>query len=186
MIYLDVETYSQQQEPRFDDKIITIQYSEVGGKSEILKEWESDEKTILSRFYEYLRKKLETERTVMIIGFNLLLFDRDFLGIRLNFHGIDTLENIFRSFKKIFWKDLRYCLLPFNNFSFTGLSEEEIASKLKIRSPKYSNKDIRMFYDDKEYGKITEHIQTEMKFLSDLSIRMSKELDVVKKSLEQK
>jgi DNA polymerase elongation subunit (family B) len=50
MIYLDIETYSRQQEPQFNDKIITIQYSEAGGNSEILKEWESSEKTFSADF----------------------------------------------------------------------------------------------------------------------------------------
>ena len=182
MIYLDIETYSRQQEPQFDDKIITIQFSEVRGKSEILREWESSEENILNSFYGYLREKLETERTVMIIGFNVLLFDRDFLGLRLHFHGIDSLENIFNNFKKVYWKDLRYCLLPFNNFSFKGLSEEEIAKKLKIRSPKHSNKEIRQFYDNKEHDKIIEHIETEMKFLNDLSFKMNRDLEAVKEA----
>jgi hypothetical protein len=184
MIYLDIETYSPQQEPQFNDKIITIQYGEVGGKLEILKEWESNEKTILQRFYDYLKEKLKTERTVMIIGFNLLLFDRDFLGIRLHSHEIDKLENIFKNFKELFWKDLRYCLLPFNNFSFTGLSEEGIATKLKIRSPKHSNKEIRQFYDNKEYDKILEHIRTEMEFLNDLSFKLSRDIEAVKKAFK--
>jgi len=183
MIYLDIETYSQQKEPSFEDKVIAIEYKEVDGKSELLKEWESDEKTILSKFYKYLKEKLRIERSVMIIGFNLLLFDRDFLAVRLYFHTVDELANIFNNFKKIYWKDLRYCLLPFNKFSFVGLSAEELARKLGIRMPKYSNKDIRSFYDNREYEKIVEHVESDMKFLSDLSFKMNRDLSTVVESL---
>jgi len=185
ILYLDIETYSPQKEPSFGDKVIAIEFKEVNGESKLLKEWESNEKNILAEFYEYLKEKLKTEKTVVIIGFNLLLFDRDFLAVRLYSHGIDELINIFNNFKKIYWKDLHHCLLPFNNLSFVGLSEEEIAEKLGITKPKYSNKDISSFYEKKEYEKIVEHIESDIKFLSDLSFKMSKELDVVEKLLRK-
>ena len=57
--YLDIETTGFDEE---NDKIITIQYmaldEETGkpaGQLKILKEWESDEKTILKRFIEDFR-----------------------------------------------------------------------------------------------------------------------------------
>jgi hypothetical protein len=62
----------------------------------------------------------------MIIGFNLLLFDRDFLGIRLHFHGIDKLENIFKNFKKIFWKNVQGSLAPSNTYTISKMSKQII------------------------------------------------------------
>lgn len=180
LAYLDIEIYPQQEEPSFKDKIIAIGYVEVDGKSELLKEWDSNERTILSQFYEYLKEKLRTERTVMMIGFNLLLFDRDFLAVRLQFHAIDTLENVFNNFKRIYWRDLRQHLLPFNKYSFKGLSEEEVAKKFKIEPPTYSNKEIKTFYKKGEYEKIEEHAKSEMRFLSNLAWKMRNVREIIK------
>jgi hypothetical protein len=174
IIYFDLETYSPQEEPRFGDKIITIQYREVGGREPvILKEWEDGEEMILRKFYDYLLGKLKTQ-AITIIGFNLLLFDKPLLTYKLHSFNIDGLENILNNFKeKIYWRDLRYCLYPLNNLSFKGLNEDEVAEKLRIRSPKYSNKEISKFYEGGAYEKIEEHIKSEFDFLNDLNRKLS-------------
>jgi len=184
-VYLDVETYSPHDEPRFGDKIIAIGYEEVGGKLEVLKGWESSEKTILSEFYNYLREKLSYEK-VRIIGFNVLMFDIIALATRLYRNSVDELENIFQNFKRIYWEDLLRCLYPLNKFSFKGLSAEEIAGKLKIEASKYSNKEICKFYDEHEYGKIVEHLKSDIKFLKDLSYWLKQRTEDVRRILEEK
>jgi hypothetical protein len=62
--------------------------------------------------------------------------------------------------------------LPFNKYSFKGLSEEEVAKKFKIAPPKYSNKEIKTFYEKSEYEKIEEHSVSEMRFLFNLAWKM--------------
>ena len=71
--YLDIETTGFDEE---NDKIITIQYmaldEETGkpaGQLKILKEWESDEKTILKRFIEDFRP--ENKWAFVSVGYNL-------------------------------------------------------------------------------------------------------------------
>ena len=172
--YFDIETYSPNKEPRFSDKIILIYYKEeLGGDTVLmLKEWEVDEKSILSRFYDALREKMESERTVTLIGWNIIRFDIPFLTYRLFYHKIDSLDNILETFRKPYWRDLRQCLLPFNRYRFKGLKEEVVAEKLDITPPKYSNKEIKRFYDNCEYEKIVEHALSERRFLLDLSWKM--------------
>ena len=71
--YLDIETTGFDEE---NDKIITIQYmaldEETGkpaGQLKILKEWESDEKTILKRFIEDFRP--ENRWAFVPVGYGL-------------------------------------------------------------------------------------------------------------------
>lgn len=174
LAYLDIETYSPSKEPMLNDKIILIYYKEkLDGASNILyKEWNESEKTILQKFYEMLRGKIKVEKTMTLIGWNIVRFDIPFLTYRLFFHKIDNLDNILESFRRAYWRDLRQCLLPFNKYSFKGLSEEETAKKFKIEPPKYSNKEIKIFYEKREYEKIEEHAISEMRFLSDLAWKM--------------
>jgi hypothetical protein len=114
---------------------------------------------------------------VQIIGFNLFRFDVPFLIYKLVHFNIDNLGRIIEKFRDIYWRDLRYCLYPFNNFSFQGLSEEEVAKRLGIRQPEPPSRDIPKFYKAKEYDKIIKHIKSEFKFLEDLNWKLTRELD---------
>ena len=181
--YLDIETCpsnealeakSLDEGPKLSDKVILIYYKEVhGGTEEVLfREWLEGEGAILRRFYTLLTEKLSTEKTVTLIGWNIARFDIPFLTYRLFLHNIDRLENIIENFRRAYWRDLRLCLLPFNKFKFKGLSEEEVAEKLGIEPPKYSNKEVKEFYRKGEYEKIEEHARSEARFISELSQKM--------------
>ena len=170
LAYLDIETYSPEKEPRFEDRVILIGLK-IKKDVMLLKEWESSEKNILSQFYNFLKDRVEKE-TVTLIGWNLVRFDIPFLTYRIWKRNIDSLVNIFEVFRKTYWRDLRQCLLPFNEYRFRGLSEDEIAKKFGIKPPTYSNKEISYFYKNRMFGKIEEHIISEFKFLSDLSWKM--------------
>lgn len=185
MLYLDVETYSPDVEPAIKDKVITIQYQEIGWKQPlILKEWEKCERDILQDFHDYLHERLRAE-PVYVIGFNLFRFDIPILIYKLTFFKIEVLENLLENIRNIYWRDLRYCLYPYNNLSFEGLSEYEVAIKLNIPPPKYSSKEIAKFYDEKKYEKIVEHILSEFKFFQDLNWKLTNEPNVVKMSLQK-
>ena len=87
--YLDIETTGFDEE---NDKIITIQYmaldEETGkpaGKLKILKEWESDEKTILKRFIEDFRP--EYKWAFVPIGYGLS-FEHGFFWQRCISNGL--------------------------------------------------------------------------------------------------
>jgi len=69
--FLDIETYSPGPRPTYDDRIIAIAYKQEDGLVTVLKEWESDEKQILTRFLEEI-KRIDW---LNIIGRNILRFD---------------------------------------------------------------------------------------------------------------
>ena len=170
--YFDLETYSIGKEPTFKDKIILVCYKETNGRPILLREWISDEKSVISKFYDLLKTKIKTEKTVTIIGFNILRFDVPLLSCRLHRYKVDKLHNNLEFFRKIYWRDLRQCLLPFNKYRLKGLGAEEIAKKFNIDPPKHSNKEMKEFYRNRMYDKIEEHAVSDLKFLSDLSWKM--------------
>jgi len=180
LIYLDVETYSPGEEPSFKDKAILICYKEVDGPALVWKEWEDGEKVVLQKFYSKLTGKLKTEKAVTLIGWNIVRFDVPFLTYRLFHHGVDRLENVLENFRKAYWRDLRLCLLPFNNYRFKGLKIDEVVKRFKLQPPKYSGEEIRGFYDDGEYEKIVEHALSEAELLSALNRRMMNVEEVMK------
>lgn len=169
-LYFDIETWSPSKELKPSEcKIITIQYKDIDDDLIILKEWESDEKTILKQFYEYFSNLLESERSVFLVGFNLLRFDIPVLIYRLVKNEIDTYENVLDKFQKPFTTDLRQALLPFNDMRHKGLNAEAISEKLGLESPPHKNFEIPKMYENKEYDKIVEHIEGDMSFLNNLS-----------------
>ena len=91
--YLDIETTGL--DP-LQSKIITIQYMQLErntampvGPLKILKEWESDEKTILKRFIEDYRP--EDEWAFVPIGFNLQ-FEHGFFWQRCISNGLKPVD----------------------------------------------------------------------------------------------
>jgi hypothetical protein len=178
IIYLDVETDSQCKEPHPTDKIITIQYKEVQKPLVILKEWEKGEYGIIREFYNYFNEVVG-KGNVQIIGFNLFRFDIPILLYKLVHFNIDSLAHIIENFRRVFWRDLRYCLYPFNNFSFKGLSEEEVAKRLGLKQPEPPSSEIPKLYREGEYEKIIKHIESEFEFFEDLNWKLTHELNDV-------
>jgi len=178
ILYLDIETFSEKEFKPDGTKIISIQYKDANGVFNILKEWESDEKTVLKSFYDYL-KQFEKE-TIMIIGHNILRFDIPLLIHRMTLHKIDSTSNLMDLFHNVFVIDSMQCLLPFNEFRFKGLSAEDLARKLKIREPKHKSKEIDGFYREKKFDKIEEHIIADMNFIEDLWWTLRRERDKLK------
>jgi len=181
--YLDIETYTTGIDPSFNDKIILICYKESGGSCTMFREWNSSEKAILKEFYNFLKDKLETEKTLMLFGFNTLRFDLPLLACRISFNEIDSATNVLENFRKIYAIDLRQCLLPFNKYRFKGLSGDEVARRFGIEPPKHSNKDIKTFYERRDYEQIEEHSLSDMRISSDLSWNM-KEVENIAKAFE--
>ena len=179
LAYLDIETYSPLEEPSFEDKVILI-CLKIKKELVFLKEWESDEKEVLTQFYRFLKEE-EKKETVTLVGWNIVRFDVPFLTYRLWKHCINSLYDIFEVFRKTYWRDLRQCLLPFNKYKFKGLSEEETAKRFKIQPPLYSNKDVASFYERKDFEAIEKHTLSELKFLSDLSWKM-RDLEEIRKA----
>jgi len=182
-LYLDTETFSDKKDFKPEStKIISIQYKESGGELNVLKEWKSDEKTILKTFYDY-RKQLTGRESVVIVGHNILRSDIPLLIHRAALHKIDSASNLIDLFHEAIVIDTMQCLLPFNKFRFKGLNSVELSRKLKIREPKYKNTEISGFYRENKFNEIEEHIIADMNFIEDLWRTLQTEQDKIKKAL---
>lgn len=182
-LYFDTETFSDKKDFKPEStKIISIQYKESGGELNVLKEWESDEKTILKTFCEHI-KQLSGKETVVIVGHNVLRSDIPLLVYRAALHKIDSTSNLTDLFHEAIVIDTMQCLLPFNRFRLKGLNSVDLSRKLKIREPKYKNTEISDFYREKRFNEIEEHIIADINFIEDLWRALQAEQDKIKKAL---
>jgi len=158
--YFDIETYSpnQRPDPRVD-KIITIQFQKIDlrtgkpkGELEILKEWESSEKDIVSKFfYRFFNDKNVWE--FVAVGYNL------------NFEW----ELLIAKFKKYFNKDynsfdihykrphidIQHIVVLLNNGSFSGAKLDKFTGK------PHDGSLIPKWYEEKKYNDIVTYIEKE-------------------------
>ena len=150
--YLDIETTGFDVE---NDKIITIQYVELDEKTakpvgslKILKEWESDEKTILKRFIEDFRP--EYKWAFVPIGYGLS-FEHKFFWQRCISNGLKPIGILTRPFL-----DLMTVGVLLNGGSFKGAALDDLTSKSQNGSV------IPGYYKEKKYAEIERYIKNEI------------------------
>ena len=150
--YLDIETTGFDVE---NDKIITIQYVELDEKTakpvgslKILKEWESDEKTILKRFIEDFRP--EYKWAFVPIGYGLS-FEHGFFWQRCISNGLKPIGILTRPFL-----DLITVGVLLNGGSFKGAALDDLTSKSQDGSV------IPGYYKEKKYAEIERYIKNEI------------------------
>jgi hypothetical protein len=164
--YLDIETSGLD----FNvDKIITIQYQELNFYGVpikplvILKEWESNEETIVREFYH---KFMDGDLWSFVsIGFNLA-FDISFLWTKFEKYNLPLpFDFKFLMFNGRKFIDLQSCFIIANNMSFRGSSLDQMTSK------EQDGKKVPEWYNNREYDKIIEYIKQETQaFLEVLAI----------------
>ena len=149
--YLDIETTGFDEE---NDKIITIQYVELDEKTakpvgplKILKEWESDEKTILKRFIEDFRP--EYKWAFVPIGYGLS-FEHKFFWQRCISNGLKPIGILTRPFL-----DLMTVGVLLNGGSFKGAALDDLTSKSQDGSV------IPGYYKEKKYAEIERYVADE-------------------------
>ena len=164
--YLDIETTGFDVE---NDKIITIQYVELDEKTakpvgslKILKEWESDEKTILKRFIEDFRP--EYKWAFVPIGYGLS-FEHKFFWQRCISNGLKPIGILTRPFL-----DLMTVGVLLNGGSFKGAALDDLTSKSQDGSV------IPGYYKEKKYAEIERYIKDETDGFSNFFIRLYKEM----------
>jgi len=167
-LYLDIETFSEDESSIHNGKVISIQYRDGNGNTTVLKEWVSGEKDILKEFHGHL---LELRKTgpITMIGHNMLRFDIPMLIHRMVFHKIDSMHSLLDLYHdSVYSYDTLQCLAPFNKFKFKGLNAQELSGRLGIRPPKHGGSEIAEFYRKKKYRKIEEHVLADLDFTEDL------------------
>ena len=150
--YLDIETTGFDEE---NDKIITIQYVELDEKTanpvgslKILKEWESDEKTILKKFIEDFRP--EYKWAFVPIGYGLS-FEHKFFWQRCISNGLKPIGILTRPFL-----DLMTVGVLLNGGSFKGAALDDLTSKSQNGSV------IPGYYKEKKYAEIERYVKDEI------------------------
>ena len=156
--YLDIETTGT--EP-IRDKIITIQYMELEretakplGPLKILKEWESDEKTILTKFISETRVNDEYRFTFVPIGFNLD-FEHRFFWWRCKAWGIEPISILGESGDQKPYIDLHLISILKNKGEFRGASLDFVTNK------PHGGSNIPNLYREKKYAEIESYIKNE-------------------------
>ena len=171
--YLDIETTGFDVE---NDKIITIQYVELDekpakqvGSLKILKEWESDEKTILKRFIEDFRP--EYKWAFVPIGYGLS-FEHKFFWQRCISNGLKPIGILTRPFL-----DLMTVGVLLNGGSFKGAALDDLTSKSQDGSV------IPGYYKEKKYAEIERYIKNEIDGFCGLATKLFVKLPKLRNEL---
>ena len=174
--YLDIETTGFY--PEKNDKIITIQYMALNeetakpeGPLKILKEWESDEKTILKRFIEDFRP--EYKWAFVPIGYGLS-FEHKFFWQRCISNGLKPIGILTRPFL-----DLMTVGVLLNGGSFKGAALDDLTSKSQDGSV------IPGYYKEKKYAEIERYIKNEMDGFCGLATKLFVKLPKLRDELLQ-
>ena len=173
--YLDIETTGL--DP-LHAKIITIQYMELERNTakpiaplKILKEWESDEKTILTKFISDFVP--ESQWAFVPIGFNLQ-FEHSFFWQRCISNGLQPVDIFNGPFL-----DLKTVAVLMNKGEFKG------ASLHKMTNKPHGGGNIPQLYGEKKYAEIESYIKNETdefsNFCSRLYVEMPQLLENMKK-----
>ncbi len=151
--YLDMETTG------FDplqSKIITIQYIQLErntampiGPLKILKEWESDEKTILKKFISDSGVGEKYPFAFIPVGYNLE-FEHKFFWQRCMSNALQPIDILNKPFL-----DLKTVGVIMNKGEFKGAGLDKLTNKPQ------SGKNIPRLYDEKNYGEIEKYIKIE-------------------------
>ncbi|MCX6800628.1 MAG: ribonuclease H-like domain-containing protein [Candidatus Diapherotrites archaeon] len=153
--YFDIETTGLDSKTA---KIITIQFQELNrgtgeaiGELTILKEWESSEREILTEFIRKSGIEEDYPFTFIPTGYNLN-FEHNFLKERTALHSLNPVDILNKPFI-----DLRAFGIIMNKGEFKGSGLDKISGK------KTNGKDVPIWYQRKEYGKIIDYIKDETK-----------------------
>ena len=168
--YLDIETTGL--DP-LQSKIITIQYVQLErntamrvGPLKILKEWESDEKTILKKFISESGVGDKYPFAFIPVGYNLE-FEHKFFWQRCMSNGLQPVDILNRPFL-----DLKTVGVIMNKGEFKGASLDKLTNKPQ------SGRNIPRLYHEKNYGEIESYIKKEAesfcKWLAKLYVRLPK------------
>ena len=175
--YLDIETTGL--DP-LRHKIITIQYIELErntakpvGPLKILKEWESDEKTILTKFISDSGVADKYPFAFIPVGFNLE-FEHKFFWQRCMSNGLKPVDILNRPFS-----DLKTVAVIMNKGEFKGSGQHNMTSK------SHGGGNIPQLYDEKKYAEIESYIKQEAEEFSSFCSKLYKELPILLEAFRQ-
>ena len=144
------------------------------GQLKILKEWESDEKTILTKFIEESGINDSYKFTFIPVGFNLQ-FEHSFFWQRCMSNGLKPIGILDRPFL-----DLKTVGVIMNRGEFKG------ASLHKLTNKPHGGGNIPQLYAEKKYTEIENYVKKEAEEFSNFCVKLYTEmpqlLENIKKS----
>lgn len=185
-LYLDIETY-RPKSAFVNEKVIAIgliadqtDYKPESSKiwnNEVefkyFKEWERDERSAVTQFYNYLKDRIEKWRRkeieyIEVVGFNILRFDIPLLIQKGVEHGVGSLEELNSLWHNTFTRDCLQMALPLNNMRFKGLQLEYLAEMLSkkgvnVPKPYGKGKEVKSLYENKKYDEIIKHLEADLR-----------------------
>ena len=182
--FIDIETFvdPEQQESGLNpylhkSKILSIAYNYYDEfhlsekhitNPTILKEWESDEKQILIKIFNFLKLKIEKDKHLKIMGFNNLKFDMTYLFGRMIIHNLAPANEIYDVFyRKPHYIDLGQLSQIISNHRFKdilNIGQKKANTFFDLPVKKGTGKDVTKFYLNSEFDKIIEYIKQEFSF----------------------
>ena len=171
----DIETFGETSLNPFKAKIISIQLR-VNGRNHIWKEWERGEKNMLLDFLDFWSELPRSKKRngITFVGYNILKFDIPFILVRAS--CLD-LEKYGWSLERL-WNDFVHgpCYVDLYQLLGDNFKKFKMWKKYLVGAySKYSNKDIKKFYQNKEFGKIEEYINDELVSLEKIYKAIKKE-----------
>lgn len=171
----DIETYGKVSLNPFKSKIITIQLR-INGKNYIWKEWKDGEQKMLLNFLNFWSKlpRSKKKNGFTFVGYNMLKFDIPFMLVRAS---LLDLEKKGWSLEKL-WNNLIHgpCYIDLYQLLGDNFKKFKMWKKCLVGSySKYSNKDIKKFYQNKEFEKIEEYVNDELLSLEKIYNAIKKE-----------
>lgn len=185
-LFLDIETYSSPDNPDSSlnpyaggAKVILIAYSYYNSfkppsKKEIrapifLKEWESDERGILEKFYAVLKGLKSSDQHLKIIGFNVTKFDLPYLFGRMKMLGIGPEGELYNLLFRPFGVDMLQLSAVISEKTrkyeqLWSLSHKETSSFFNLQEKEGTGLECSRFYDNREYAKIMNYCTQEFNF----------------------
>lgn len=145
----------------FDGRVTLITYQINNGSVNRLKEWETNEASILKQFFNLLQdlnKYRSIEDHLRIIGHNILNFDIYFLYERMTQLMPDSTKWVYQwLIRKPEIIDLLQLHLPLNNLQTRGLKHNVLAHAYGLNSKTTMGADTISNYFNKDYEKIIQY-----------------------------
>lgn len=136
----------------------------------VYKEWESSEEEILSKFYNFLKKKVETDPHIKLVGFNHIKFDLPYLFARLLYHKIDSPKNLHKNlFQTPHHIDLEQISMitsqrMYKKKEFYNVNHNEVNKFFEIPLKSESAVKLSEYYRNGEFDKIEKYMKEEFNF----------------------
>ena len=204
-LYIDVETYRPRKEEAFTrEKIIAIGiledwtpytpdsskiWDEPDVRLHYFTEWELEEESrVVSQFYDYLGGLIRDWKNrridfINVVGFNILRYDIPLLtqkGIEYNVAGLAELNKLWYDAYTI---DYFQTTLPFHDMRFKELNIKYLVEKaenngIDVPEPFGSGRDVKDWYENKEYDKILKHLEMDLKIVRVIDLNYKQVYDI--------